>query len=405
MGTMAEKLQNVIAAKADIAAAIAEKDGTVPEKLSEYGNAIRALPDQEPPVTPLDAKRLYAATRDPLWPPMPEDLPEHTIVFLYPGDGEVNLSMTSEGQYRVEKKLCTCTDGVWSYETEFTYLYDSKATCTFPILDSSDAPSGCRLVTVSASKITGFSFTELSGGVMQGCVEVLYRLPNAKMQFEGMQDVMYITGLGKAGGTASTRLCTDCPSLVCFIGPDLQLLGSHIYSFTGCKNLMAVDTSFGKAGIMRYAFQGCEKLTAIPDHFFENASACDNMFEGCHSLRKVRVENLPARTIHCDSMFLDCYSLENVSFSGVFTPSSMIDAFSGCLSLKRLVFDLPNWGGVGFSVENCAFDRKGLVEMFKSLPTVTTPHTITLTGNPGVAGLTEEDRAVATEKNWTLVLS
>lgn len=44
MGTIADKLQNILAAKADIGAAIAERGGTVPEKLSEYGNAIRALP-------------------------------------------------------------------------------------------------------------------------------------------------------------------------------------------------------------------------------------------------------------------------------------------------------------------------------------------------------------------------
>lgn len=44
MGTTAQKLQNIINAKADIGAAITEKGGTVPEKISEYGDAIRSLP-------------------------------------------------------------------------------------------------------------------------------------------------------------------------------------------------------------------------------------------------------------------------------------------------------------------------------------------------------------------------
>lgn len=50
-GTIADKIQAILASKADIAAAIEEKGGTVPQKLSEYGDAIRALPtgDQEPP--------------------------------------------------------------------------------------------------------------------------------------------------------------------------------------------------------------------------------------------------------------------------------------------------------------------------------------------------------------------
>ena len=44
MGTTAEKLQAIVTSKADIAAAITEKGGTAPQKLSEFGNAIRALP-------------------------------------------------------------------------------------------------------------------------------------------------------------------------------------------------------------------------------------------------------------------------------------------------------------------------------------------------------------------------
>jgi hypothetical protein len=49
-GTIADKIQGILDAKADIASAIEEKGGTVPDKLSEYGDAIRDLPsgDQEP---------------------------------------------------------------------------------------------------------------------------------------------------------------------------------------------------------------------------------------------------------------------------------------------------------------------------------------------------------------------
>lgn len=46
MGTIAQKLQNVADSKADIAAAITAKGGTVPATLADYGDAIRALPDR-----------------------------------------------------------------------------------------------------------------------------------------------------------------------------------------------------------------------------------------------------------------------------------------------------------------------------------------------------------------------
>lgn len=44
MGTIADKLSNVIASKTDISAAILEKGGEVPTRLIDYGDAIRALP-------------------------------------------------------------------------------------------------------------------------------------------------------------------------------------------------------------------------------------------------------------------------------------------------------------------------------------------------------------------------
>lgn len=43
-GTIADKIQGILDAKTDIAAAIEDRGGTVPSKLSEYGNAIRELP-------------------------------------------------------------------------------------------------------------------------------------------------------------------------------------------------------------------------------------------------------------------------------------------------------------------------------------------------------------------------
>ena len=47
MGTTAQKLQAILDSKADIASAIEEKGGVVPDKLSDYGDAIRNLPTGE----------------------------------------------------------------------------------------------------------------------------------------------------------------------------------------------------------------------------------------------------------------------------------------------------------------------------------------------------------------------
>lgn len=48
-GTIADKVQAILDAKADIADAIEEKHGVVPQKFSEYGDAIRNIPQNEAP--------------------------------------------------------------------------------------------------------------------------------------------------------------------------------------------------------------------------------------------------------------------------------------------------------------------------------------------------------------------
>lgn len=60
----------------------------------------------------------------------------------------------------------------------------------------------------------------------------------------------------------------------------------------------------------------------------------------------------------------------------------------------------------------CSFDRDGMVEMFNTLPDVSNLGLgannvkITITGNPCITDgtLTDEDKMIATEKGWVLVV-
>lgn len=96
MGTTAEKLQNIINAKADIGAAITEKGGTVPAKLIDYGKAIRALPAGAP-------ARQIQAGKDWISPTVPPDNSEVTACdsMVY-GDGVFLLLDQNGGIFRSE---------------------------------------------------------------------------------------------------------------------------------------------------------------------------------------------------------------------------------------------------------------------------------------------------------------
>lgn len=141
------------------------------------------------------------------------------------------------------------------------------------------------------------------------------------------------------------------------------------------------------------------------------------MFYGCMNLKSVDFKN--ARFWHCSNvanMFNGCRELEEiVGFSSrYYSLSYTFPANTGNtykMKLKRLVFDTPNCrtgGYSGFSIQNCSFNRAGMVEMFNSLPnnaaTSDTYRKINIKGNPCVldGSLTADDIAIATGKGWVI---
>lgn len=398
-----------------IADAIREKDGTTePIAANDFPARIRAIPSGGgDPVKPLDAKRVREIMRDTAWPPMPEDVPEHTIVLLLAPTSSVSFSVTCDGQYTVEVKLCSLVDGVWEYEVESSSLVDSDTVYEKTYPPGSD--KRYRLMTISAASITGFSITGSSIDatyLMVGVVELLCRLPGMNVPIlQGMKDLTWVTELGVAGTSPSsyTGAFRNCGNLRAVICPDLMAHGNRTSLFTGCRNLLAVDFSVYNQEdttiSATYLFDGCNLLNAFDQSLFYNIGTAGYAFRDCFSLREVIFYTNRRTSITISgSYFTHCLNLEKIVFSGQYSMRLGENTFIKLPSLKHLIFDLPLWSGTSFSIKGCAFERSGLVEMFQSLPTTTGNKSITITGNPGAEALTEEDKAIATAKGWTLVL-
>lgn len=119
------------------------------------------------------------------------------------------------------------------------------------------------------------------------------------------------------------------------------------------------------------------------------------------------------------SMFHNCSDLEEIiGFSAPnHTAAGAIGFPKGSSSskykLKRLTFrtDLPCAIQCAIDIRNNSFNREGVVEMFNTLPDVTSLGladyrvSIYIAGNPCVVDgtLTDDDRAIATNKGWTVM--
>jgi len=216
----------------------------------------------------------------------------------------------------------------------------------------------------------------------------------------------------------------NCSALVDFPSFDFSKVTSLGNSFYNCHSLSVVpDLNLPACTNMSWCFCSCYSLYSVGVINAPNCTYAIYLFWSCYSLR--RVEGLILKSgCSVNSIFRDCnalshfpgfgssvdgdisyafsscYFIQIVKFSGFSsTPSSLISPFLSCYSLSWL--EVPGIA-VSFSVSGGRLSREALVRIFNDLGVVS-GKTLTITGNWGVAYLTDEDKAIATGKGWTLV--
>ncbi len=97
-------------------------------------------------------------------------------------------------------------------------------------------------------------------------------------------------------------------------------------------------------------------------------------------------------------MFDSCYSLQSIPQLDTSSGTNFSYMFYYCYSLSTGTLSGTS---ATISYSNCRLSRQALVDIFNGLATVT-GQTITITSNWGAAELTEADRAIATDKGWTI---
>lgn len=243
----------------------------------------------------------------------------------------------------------------------------------------------------------------------------------------------------------------NCSNLETIILPDgLKIIGSS--AFSGCTNLPIIDIPNSVTTIDYYAFDKCSSLCNlnIPDgasfsvknYAFQSSGITNDgvnnimahatsfgeaVFASCLSLTDISVNKTS------NGMFRDCTNLVSAVLSDITTINRYV--FQGCTALKTVF--LPST--ITSDSNNCLTSNsssyyifygctaledvklgqdwnmslrlnvsnnitvESMVAMFNSLKDLTgdTAKTLTL-GSTNLAKLTDEQKAIATNKNWTL---
>ena len=219
--------------------------------------------------------------------------------------------------------------------------------------------------------------------------------------FNGCYSLQSVPLFNTANVTSMANMFYYCYSLQSVPLFNTANVTNMVSMFNVCPSLQSVPL-FNTANVTSMAnmFYNCTSLKSVPLFNTANVTSMQNMFNGCYSLQSVPLFNT-AKVTSMGNMFQNCPSLNFIpAFITTAITSDFTTFANGCNSLNRILMSFNRT----VVLLNCQLSKDALVEVFTNLTnrTSTTSATIDITGNWGSSALSSADRAIATNKNWTI---
>ena len=180
---------------------------------------------------------------------------------------------------------------------------------------------------------------------------------------------------------------------------DTENVNNMSSMFAECINLASIpQLNTANVTTMFAAFQNCRTITTIPVLDTGKVNKMTSTFEYCENLTTIPLLNT-SNVSNMNYMFSGCNKLISIPALDVSKVTSFYQCFSGCINLKSIL--MTNIG-VNLNISaSTQFEKSDLVTILNNLATVTTTQTLTM-GATNLAKLTDEEKAIATNKGWTL---
>lgn len=375
----------------------------------DFPDRIRNIPDRGP----LDPKQIYRDTRPVDWMKMPSLIKADEMYLLYHiPDGEslsVGFTVTCAGSYTVE--LGSVEDGAFTASVSTSLNSGATYEAELSAADCGELTSdGYKQVMV---RVSGTGILTWVPSQYGGLVEIACRLPSGtKVRCGGteaskaLSDLRYFSCVGTNNLSNADRMYQYCKKLICVLDLYVNLITSGQYMFAYCAKLIAVPAmSFDSLKASQFMFNTAPSITDLSHVKMPKITGLYGTFTYCGSIKRLpdfvftKINSLPYAFTYCKNLT----EILNLNIPNVKTGNT---PFSECKKLERLTLD-PSIGTcsqMSIEVPYARLGRDAIVELLRSLPVSTEVSSLKLTNNPGVPDLTEEDKAIATNKNWTLVL-
>lgn len=354
-----------------IADAIREKDGsTEPIVASTFPERIRGLETVGKLGEPMTQQAIYEATRPRDWPEMPEPADnELYLLFAIPDKVSAVLffQVTCTGTYTVETGN--------SENGTFTRVGE-------PVTLESGAIYGGELFADDYASL-----------VSDGCKLALIKISGTELLT--WRTAQNATTLGNDGISRwpILEICGRMSAATSISCNGHALL--KYFTLKGSNQILNMDLMF----------KNCVSLICVPELDTSKATTMSQMFYSCDALTLAPVLDMSSCAMPITSVLKSNDFLRIIlGIRTPLAPNTLQATFSGKF-LERVEFDptLEGWTGQDLRFQNVGMGHTALVRLIESLPVITENHSITVIQCRGVAELTEEEKVIATAKNWTVV--
>ena len=174
--------------------------------------------------------------------------------------------------------------------------------------------------------------------------------------------------------------------------------------FVGCNGTSVNDLikydDTSNVTDMYSMFENCGSLTSIPLFDTNNVTSMSRMFYNCPNLTTIPLLTT-SKVTNMSSMFDGCNNLTTIPSLNTSNVTNMNYMFDYCSNLIKI--SMLNIG-TDLDVHYCTkMGREALLEVLGNLKDLTGQASKRLTlGSTLLTKLTDDDKAIATNKNWTL---
>ena len=246
-----------------------------------------------------------------------------------------------------------------------------------------------------------YLFYNYQGTSLDSVLKGLYtsNVKNFQFMFSSCSNLISISQLDTSSATDMGYMFQDCERLTTIPQLDTSSVKNMNNMFQNCSKLTSIpqlDTSSLKT--MNNMFQNCSKLTSIPQLDTSNVTDMGYMFYNCSSLTTIPLLDT-SNVTSMQSMFNSNESLTTIPSLNASNVTEMIRMFANCYKLSSI-------GMYGFTrtidISSTALNHDALVAFLNQAGTAYNSSQKITMGSKKLALLSDEEKAIATNKGWTL---